>query len=143
MQIIVWVLMAVRAKLKDIDDEGRETSMTNYDLWDGLSKASIHVLDAIEQNPASDACWNEAALQMFGAPLLSHKEVALHQLGELAERADRDGMNAEIGAGIRALRSLVEDGQAEGAYWLMRMLGDKALRDSVYDKAPLPVNATL
>jgi len=117
--------------------------MTNYDLWDGLSKASIHVLDAIEPNPASDARWNEAAMQMFRAPLRSHKEVSLHQLGELAERVDGDGMNAEIGAGIRALRSLVEDGQAEGAYWLMRMLADKALRDSVYDKAPLPVNVVL
>jgi len=29
----------------DGKDDGRgETGMNNYDLWDGLSKASIHVL---------------------------------------------------------------------------------------------------
>lgn len=113
--------------------------MTNYELWEALADAKHQILCDVDPHPASDARWNALARRHFGVSLLTHKETAIRQLNDLAERLDGDGENVDVRAGVQALRFLVESGRSQGALWLIEQVASNVYEAAIRD--PLPARA--
>lgn len=111
--------------------------MTNYEIWDALAAAKHHILCVAEPEPEVDAEWNALSERHFGVSLLSHQEVAIRQLNALAERLDADGHDADMRAGVQALRFLVESDRAQGAYWLIDRVASRVYLDVAHDPRPM------